>query len=562
MRHRFFVLFTSVVGPVCLLLASAHAGDMESKVKKVAEKSTLNREGTKPFHLKATLAPSFERDKDSGRTGEVEIWWVSPKEWKQELHSPGFHQIEIVNGDRDWQKNDGDFFPEWLREIAVEVISPIPPLNEVLARVRKAESRQILNQLNVDWITQTGTAETPNIRRGYIAIDPRDDTISYAGDFGWHGSFKDYRKFHNRLVAHSVSSGTPEVTATITTLEDFEAPPQFFDPKGEASDPHPLRTELIDEPSLRKNLLPMEPISWPALENGAMQGNVTTEVVVDRSGRVRELGLVMSENGAVNDAGRQAAMNMRFKPFVVNGIPVQVMSQVTIPFKTVRPAGTEAFDTARSYFEKGRKLSFPAAGSAGPYILRAEFETKHNGSLETGRYEDTWLSDTQWRREAWLGDSHYARFKSNEKGYQLEEGSQANLLRFLFRLMEPIPAIDTFQESDWRMKRDSVNGTSAIRVMTGYEAPDGKLDAEQVRGYWFDDSGLLLKTHFKGFETQRSGFQEFHGVKVAHEIRLLMNGQLAMKIRVTEVLPAGQIPAKTFEIKGHDWRRAFTDETR
>jgi hypothetical protein len=31
-------------------------------------------------------------------------------------------------------------------------------------------------------------------------------------------------------------------------------------------------------------------------------------------------------------------------------------------------------------------------------------------------------------------------------------------------------------------------------VLAGYESSEGKLDPDQARGYWFDDSGSLLKT--------------------------------------------------------------------
>jgi len=96
----------------------------------------MNQAGTKPFHLKAVLAPSFERDKDSGRTGDVEIWWSSPTRWRREVRSPGFHQIDIMDGGHEWQKNEGDYFPEWLREVSVELVSPVPFLDQVLEQVR------------------------------------------------------------------------------------------------------------------------------------------------------------------------------------------------------------------------------------------------------------------------------------------------------------------------------------------------------------------------------------------------------------------------------------------
>jgi hypothetical protein len=542
---------------------SARAEDWTGRVKKAVERSTLDQPGTKPFHLKATIAPSYERDKDSGRTGDVEVWWASPTRWRREVRTAQFHQIEIMNEGRDWQKNEGDYFPQWLRETAAELTRPVPPLEDVLAHVKAAEVKNLFGrQINIDWVTNTGTAEVHNIRRSGIALNGSTGDLLYAGGFGWGGEFKDYQSFHGRMIARTVNVGTPQVTAKVATLEDLgEMPAGFFDAEAPGGDPHPLETLLIDETSLRKNLQPAEPAPWPPLQDGPLEGNITTEILVDREGKVREFGPVVSENSAINDAGRLRILAMQFKPFLQEGMPVQVLSQITVPFKTVRPAGTETFDSARTYFERGRRVSFPAAGTGTPYILHAEFEAGTKRGTATGRYEDTWLSETQWRREAWFEDSHYVRSRNGEKLYQVGEGPEVGLLQFLFRVIEPIPATDTFQEADWRIKRDTANDVHAVRVLAGYESPEGKLDPEQARGYWFDESGLLLKTFFDGIEARRSDFQEFAGIKLAHRIDALKDGHLVMRIRVTEIAPSST-QADIFDLKGHTSQRAFTSEVR
>ncbi len=38
------------------------------------------------------------------------------------MRSPEFHQIMVVDGEREWQKNDGDYFPQWLDELAVAMV--------------------------------------------------------------------------------------------------------------------------------------------------------------------------------------------------------------------------------------------------------------------------------------------------------------------------------------------------------------------------------------------------------------------------------------------------------
>ena len=556
---------------------NAIAEDLSGKVKKTVERITLDQPGTKPFHLKASVAPSFERDKDSGRTGEIEIWWSSTDRWRREVRSPEFHQVEVVNGDHDWQKNEGNYFPEWLRQVAIELIRPVPPLDDVLTHVKSAEVRNFANpikpelsQVNVAWVASTGTAEIHNIARSSLALNPSSGLLLYASGLGWGcelvwgRDFKDYVDFHGRKIARTINIGSPQVTAKIATLEDLgDVPTGFFDATAPGGDPQPVRTALIDEIALRKNLIPADAQPWPPLQDGPLKGNVTTTVVIDREGKVRDVGSIVSENSAINEAGRQRILSMSFKPFMQDGVRVQVISQITVPFETTRPTGSEQFDTARDYFDRGSKISMPAFGGITPYVLEAEFiAIGHEGTRAVGKYEDTWTDATHWRREALFGTSRLVRTRNGNKRYQLFEGSDAGLLAFIFKTVEPIPATDTFVESDWRIKRDKVDGVEAIRVLAGYESPEGKLDPEQARGYWFDNSGLLLKTYLSGVESMRSRFEDFGGMKLARQIDVLREGKLAARVSVTEIAPTGAQPEDTFKLKGHDWQRGFTAEER
>lgn len=558
----------AVLVAVLVIAVGMFASDDAEKdakiVKKAVERSTLDQPGTKPFHLKALLTPSFERDKDSGRTGEVEMWWTSPTQYRREVRSPEFHQIAIVNNGKEWQKNEGDYFPEWLREVAVELIEPIPPLDQVLQGVKEADVKKLMGITHYSWTIESTDGNVRTTEGAGVAITDNTGLLAYGSGLGWDGEFKDFQNFHGRMVPRTVSNGTPEVTAKVTTLEDLrDIPPGFFDAGAVGSDMPLLRTALVEETSLRKNLLAMESPVWPPLQDGPLEGAATTEIVVDRTGQVREIGSVVANNQGVYDVARKTFAAMRFTPYLENGVAVQVLSRVSLPFKTVRPPGLETFDSAQSYFEHGRHVGFPASGTGTPYVLHADFEAKgRSGTVEKGSYEDTWLSDSQWRREASFGKSRYVRSRNGDKRYLLAEGPDASLLQLVLKMTEPIPAIDTFTESDWKIKRDKVGGVNTIRVLTGYESPDGELDPEHARGYWFDDTGRLVKTYFMGIETQRSDFEDFGGVEIAHRIEVLHDGELGMLIRITQLSAAGTAPANTFELRGHEWTRAFTEEVR
>ncbi len=424
--------------------------------------------------------------------------------------------------------------------------------------------KRLMGITHYSWTIESTDGNVRTTEGAGVAITDNTGLLSYGSGLGWDGEFKDFQNFHGRMVPRTVSNGTPEVTAKVTTLEDLrDIPPGFFDADAVGGDMPLLRTALVEETSLRKNLLPMEPPVWPPLQDGPLEGAATTEIVIDRTGQVREIGSVVANNQGVYDVARKTFAAMRFTPYLENGVAVQVLSRVSLPFKTVRPPGLETFDSAQSYFERGRHIGFPAAGTSTPYVLRADFEAKgSSGTVEKGSYEDTWLSDSQWRREASFGKSRYVRSRNGDKRYLLAEGPDASLLQLVLKMTEPIPAIDTFTESDWKIKRDKVGGVDTIRVLTGYENPDGELDPVHARGYWFDDTGRLVKTYFMGIETQRSDFEDFGGAEIAHRIEVLHNGALGMLIRITQVSAAGTVPANTFELRGHVWTRAFTEEVR
>jgi len=321
---------------------SLHAENVAGRVKKAVAKSSLNQAGTRPFHLKAALAPSRDRDSMSGRTGSIEIWWKSPTEWRREVTCPVFHQIQVVNGDQIWQKNDGDYFPDWLRQTATELIDPVPNLADVLVQMDSGEVKDMFGSTYIQWMIPSTDGQTKSWMGATVALTDSTGLLFYGGGFGWGAIFHDYKKFNGRMVATTVGVGTPEVTAKVTTLEDLQESPGMFDASASGGDPHPIRTVLLDELTARRNLEPMAPVQWPAVKDGPLEGSATTEVVIDREGKVRDVTSIVTQNNALGDVARQYIESMRFKPFLLNGEPVQVVSRITLGFKTVRPAGGQA----------------------------------------------------------------------------------------------------------------------------------------------------------------------------------------------------------------------------
>ncbi len=540
------------------------AEDISGQVRKAIEKSTLDQLGTRPFHLKASFAPSQERDRNTNRVGEVEVWWQAPNKWRRELRSPDFHQVAIQNGDRRWEKNDGDYFPDWLRELVMAMVQPIPlPMDVLSKRLRTAEVRHLMGQTNINWESSTEFSNQQANGKGVVALTDKTGLLLYTDGPAFGGLYHDFKDFHGRMIAYTVASGYVEVTAKLSLLEDLgNMPEEFFNANATGGDAQPIETLVLSDAELRQNLLPGAHFDWPAVKDGPLEGNVGTEIVLDRTGKIREMEATIAENPAVNDAAAAGFHSMQFRPFLKNGVAVQVVGRLNERFKAIRPAGIETFDSAQTYFERGRKGSFLAAGATTPYKLRADFQVGTAKGVQSGRYEDTWLNANEWKREAWFGSSHLVKSQSGEKHYVLAEGPESGLLKTVMRVLEPIPAADTMTESDWRIRRDTADGAKTIRVFRGPEGPNGELDPGKSEGFWFDGAGQLVKTYIAGFEVRPSKQADFEAVQVARQIDVLKDGKVGMRITVNEVGPADSAVAKDFKLKGHEWQRAFTAEVR
>jgi hypothetical protein len=421
-------------------------------------------------------------------------------------------------------------------------------------------------QININWDAANGSGDYQALGKGYLALLNRGggDELSYTGGPGFGGLYHDFQDFHGHSIARTVASGSIEVTAKITTLEDLApSPAGFFDTTAPGGDPQPIDVVALSEADLRKNLNPMQPVNWPTLKDGPLEGVVWTEVVLDRTGKVREMNTPIADNPGIKETAADAFYAMQFQPVLRNGIPVEVTGRISIPFKTTRPAGVETFLSAREYFDRGRKASFLGAGANVPYILHAEFQMSDgHGAVVTGRYEDTWFSPTEWKREAWFGSSHLVRAQEGDTHYLLSEGPEDKLLRLVMNIVEPIPASDTMTESDWRIRRDPVNGVDAVRVFRGPEGANGELDPAQSQGYWFARSGELIKTYMQGIEILPLQVESYAGVPTPRTITALKDGKVDLRFTVKDIGAADPAAAKHLQLKGHEWQRAFTAETR
>ncbi len=96
-----------------------------------------------------------------------------------------------------------------------------------------------------------------------------------------------------------------------------------------AAPPATRRPSIVTEGNVIYRVLPVYP---PIAKQIGAQGPVVLRAVIGADGAVQSLRVVSSAHPTLNDAALAAVAQWRFRPYLLNGVPVEVEAQITVNF--------------------------------------------------------------------------------------------------------------------------------------------------------------------------------------------------------------------------------------
>jgi periplasmic protein TonB len=99
-------------------------------------------------------------------------------------------------------------------------------------------------------------------------------------------------------------------------------------PKPPAAAEHPVRLSHMSEGDLIRKIMPAYP---PLARSAHIQGTVILQAVISKSGMIENLRLLNGHPMLV-PAAIEAVRQWRYRPYVLNGEPVEVETQITVNF--------------------------------------------------------------------------------------------------------------------------------------------------------------------------------------------------------------------------------------
>ncbi|MGB2900210.1 MAG: TonB family protein [Candidatus Acidiferrum sp.] len=542
-----FLCFLAVAAGVTCRNAIANTDEFQDALAKAARTSTLTAPGAKPFHLK--LSATDTHGNSSEFKAELEVWWAAPDKWRRELKSSVFTQTAVQDGTRYSETNSSDYLPFWLHELIQESVDPIPEAQ--------------LKDVDVDWSKSgCGKWETE------YSKDAEKISVYNSVCFNSNGTareiftqplgvvFADYKSFSGKEVARSLTvwpGGRSEVKAKVTLLELLKADDSLFSIPNDTGFPSRLRFLSVPEsalqPDTKANGLP----AWPVVHNFPASGLISINVKVDRDGKVREVGSPISKNVVVNDATAAQIKNWKFQPYLVDGFPVQVNTNITLHFDAkmeLLGANGKSFpaEPFLAHINKSRALSDPRTEGSPPFHLHATFQIPPD---QSGTYEETWLSPTKWRREIQLGSVTLLATQNDNEAYHKSRGagSTPKELDYLIDLMYGhFPRLDSFQEGDWGQSAVQLGSMDLVRVARG------QVDAENRpitgQAYWFDFAGYLRADFVQPRATIYSKFEGWNRKQVPRRAEVSENGKPRMLVDIDKIEPARDVPDSLLVLEG------------
>lgn len=311
----------------------AQQAPLEQVVRTAADKSTLAAAGNAPFHLKATIADEKAHDPQWNAT--VEEWWQSPKVYRREFRSAAFTQILVVDGSRVEEHDNGSVFPELLRNLATELVTPVPRYDQLAALHQTMPMPDgSAGQIVATWEIRGSDNREAKAIQASVAVSRQTGLFTYGGDLDWDVALHDFTEFHGKQIARRLTAQAgrgPTLTARVTMLEDLQTPTAtLFRITSATPSQQQLRTVVVHEAELRRLLIEAPTPAWPV---STKPGSIIMRIVVDRTGQVRSVDDFYSDDPAAQPAAEAALLQWRYRPYLDHGSPVQVISTVTLPLR-------------------------------------------------------------------------------------------------------------------------------------------------------------------------------------------------------------------------------------
>lgn len=310
------------------------ASAVPGQIVQVAELNSLNTVQLKPWHLKASYA-RFDTAQ-SEIDGTLEMWWAGKDRARIETTEADRKSVYLLTAQQRLRSSDSAHLSQAMEMLVHMIEQPFPA--DLTAFSQPAQEQSFGDVTMRCYVRQSGTA---NPDQGVVAgvmpafcVD-QSNALRVVSQPGLRITCDDVRSFEghdapgkvtvsfgDHLMLHAqVNELTEAPDANVSMATDGFVPDVFTGPVR-------ISGGMMAGQILTR-VQPMYPV-------GARKAHVTGTVIfaarIGKNGRIADLKVVSSPDKLLTEAATDAVRQWRYRPYLLNGVPAEVNTTITINF--------------------------------------------------------------------------------------------------------------------------------------------------------------------------------------------------------------------------------------
>lgn len=324
-----------------LLLCSfpaAHAdkADLTARLDRAAEQTSLYQPTLKPWHLRVSFTV-YDDDGKNPISGLMEEWWAGEGQDRITFTSPAFNGTFLQAAGGRYYSPESKSEPFSLEALHDAIVRPLPaPINTDGAV--PTLDKVAFGKVSLDCITlnpKSAPLTPPTGLYPTFCFDQGAGDLRFTRQFVGQSVLRNTMgKFQGQSVSidSKVMDGRTIIAeGKVVTLESMAASAMDFSSAGlQATQPAAKIPGSVVAGRLVQKTYPVYP---EAAKRRRAQGDVVLQAVIGTDGHVRELRVLSTPDADLAAASLACVRTWIYKPYVVNGVPTEVDTTVTVQFR-------------------------------------------------------------------------------------------------------------------------------------------------------------------------------------------------------------------------------------
>jgi TonB family protein len=340
-KRRFILSSLSIVA-MFALVGELYAQDTTALVERLHRATLLNSidDATmKPWHLKLSFQ-LFDTKGQPTETGTIEEWWSGPTAHKTVYTSPSYTSTEIQTKDGLYRSKGVVSVPSLLELVLQQVVDPMPSERDITDSKPDLRKEDV-GKTPMDCIMLSqpikNVAYAPFGLFPTYCFDRDKDSLRVSYDFGSQLRVRNkLGVFQQRTVVvdqTTLQNSTAEITAHVDVLQTISPNEVEFAPSKEIEEEiKPNQVVVASGVMAGLKISGVNPNYPETSKRNHVSGAVILKARIGTDGRIHSLRVISTPDADLAIASLAAVRQWIYKPYLLNGEPVEINTQVTVNF--------------------------------------------------------------------------------------------------------------------------------------------------------------------------------------------------------------------------------------